>query len=173
MTHEVFFSEPNSLLAINLQLPTQFNFSAHSLAGWRLETRLTLLNWTLLYNHFARTTQKTTYYYEDVFAARRCIATEATRFFLTYWLPREYIYRVVASSERLFWLHFSGFRASCHNINLQRIITLHNQWFSWIQITRESNVLLHGKPGFWGRALFHGFRRLTSYMCNLGHINVN
>jgi hypothetical protein len=28
-------------------------------AGWRLEVRLTLLNWTLLYNRFARTTQKT------------------------------------------------------------------------------------------------------------------
>jgi hypothetical protein len=32
---------------------------AHIAAGWRLETRLTLLNWTLLYNHFARATQKT------------------------------------------------------------------------------------------------------------------
>jgi hypothetical protein len=32
---------------------------AHIPAGWHLETRLTLLNWTLLYNHFAWTTQKT------------------------------------------------------------------------------------------------------------------
>jgi hypothetical protein len=32
---------------------------AHIPAGWRLETRLTLLNWTLLYNKFAQTTQKT------------------------------------------------------------------------------------------------------------------
>jgi hypothetical protein len=32
---------------------------AHILAGWRLETQLILLYWTFLYNHFARTTQKT------------------------------------------------------------------------------------------------------------------
>jgi hypothetical protein len=32
---------------------------AHILADWPLETRLTLFNWTLLYNHFAQTTQKT------------------------------------------------------------------------------------------------------------------
>jgi hypothetical protein len=32
---------------------------AHMLAGWSLETRLTLLNWTILYNCFARTKQKT------------------------------------------------------------------------------------------------------------------
>jgi hypothetical protein len=31
---------------------------AHILAGWRLETQLTLPNWTLLCNHFARTMQK-------------------------------------------------------------------------------------------------------------------
>jgi hypothetical protein len=44
---------------------------AHILAGWRLETRLTLLNWTLLYNHFARTTQKThpLYCWEGVITA--------------------------------------------------------------------------------------------------------
>jgi hypothetical protein len=41
---------------------------AHVLAGWRLETRL---NWTLVYNHFARTTQKTPplYCWEGVFTA--------------------------------------------------------------------------------------------------------
>jgi hypothetical protein len=44
---------------------------AHIPAGWRLETRLTLLNWTLLYNNFVRTTQKTQppYCLEDVFTA--------------------------------------------------------------------------------------------------------
>jgi hypothetical protein len=41
---------------------------AHILAGWRLETRLTLLNWT---NHFARTKQETQplYCWEGVFTA--------------------------------------------------------------------------------------------------------
>jgi hypothetical protein len=44
---------------------------AHILAGWRLETRLILLNWTLLYSHFTRTKRKTQplYSWEGVFTA--------------------------------------------------------------------------------------------------------
>jgi hypothetical protein len=44
---------------------------AHILTGWRLETRRSILNWTLLYNHFARTTQQTRplYCWEGVFTA--------------------------------------------------------------------------------------------------------
>jgi hypothetical protein len=44
---------------------------AHILAGWSLETRLTLLNWTFICNHFARATRKTRplYCWEGVFAA--------------------------------------------------------------------------------------------------------
>jgi hypothetical protein len=44
---------------------------AHIPAGWRLETHLTLLNWTLLHNNFARTTQETQplYRWEGVFTA--------------------------------------------------------------------------------------------------------
>jgi hypothetical protein len=43
----------------------------HILAGWSLETRLSLLNWNLFYNHFAKTTQKTQSFYcwEGVFTA--------------------------------------------------------------------------------------------------------
>jgi hypothetical protein len=49
---------------------------AHISAGWRLETRLdltrllfsTLCCWTLLYNHFARTTQKT-----ESLLLRKCV----------------------------------------------------------------------------------------------------
>jgi hypothetical protein len=62
ITHEVFFARSNSFLAIaNSEDSTQFNSSVSKLipAGWRLEIRLTLLNRTLLYYHFARTTQKT------------------------------------------------------------------------------------------------------------------
>jgi hypothetical protein len=42
---------------------------AHILAGWRLETRLTLLNWTLLCNYITQTTQKMQplYCWEGVF----------------------------------------------------------------------------------------------------------
>jgi hypothetical protein len=45
---------------------------AHILAGWRLKTQITLLNWNLLYNHFARTTQKTEplYCWEGVYRAQ-------------------------------------------------------------------------------------------------------
>jgi hypothetical protein len=80
ITHEVLFSQPNSFLAIILQLPIpktrldsiQFPCSqAHILEVWRLGRRLTLLSCTLLYNNFARTTQKTQplYCWEGVFTA--------------------------------------------------------------------------------------------------------
>jgi hypothetical protein len=68
ITHEVFFSEPNSLLSIILHLPipkTGLNsipLLPRSYPGRlvsRNSTQLLLLNWTLLYIHFARTTQKT------------------------------------------------------------------------------------------------------------------
>jgi hypothetical protein len=76
ITYEVFFSQPNSFLAIILQLPipkTRLNsipLLPSSYPGRMcLETRLTLLNWTLLYNHSARTTQKIQHFYcwEGVF----------------------------------------------------------------------------------------------------------
>jgi hypothetical protein len=65
LTCGVFLSQPNfSLSILQLLIPTtrsiQFLCSqAHILAGWHPETRLTLLNRNLLYNHFTRTTQKT------------------------------------------------------------------------------------------------------------------
>jgi hypothetical protein len=55
-----------------LRMPTLSVLSqAHILSGWRLETQLTLLNWTLLYNYFARATEKTQppYCWEGVFTA--------------------------------------------------------------------------------------------------------
>jgi hypothetical protein len=62
---------------------------------WRYSTpppqeSLILLNWTLPYNHFSRTTQKTQppYCWEGVF--------RATLHSNGYSLPREYVYRVVA-----------------------------------------------------------------------------
>jgi hypothetical protein len=72
ITHEVFFSQSTSLLTISSQSSSTADslssisscFQAHVPAGWRLETQL-----TLLYNHFARTTQKTKPFYcrEGVF----------------------------------------------------------------------------------------------------------
>jgi hypothetical protein len=60
---EVFFAPPNSFLDIILQLPNQFNSSPPKLISRqdgvsKLESIPIPLNWTLLYNHFARTTQK-------------------------------------------------------------------------------------------------------------------
>jgi hypothetical protein len=68
--HSQFLSCHYSATANSIQfLCTQ----AHIPAGWRLETRLhsTRVNWTLLYNYFARTTQKThpLYCWEGVFTA--------------------------------------------------------------------------------------------------------
>jgi hypothetical protein len=60
------FSQPNSFLAIILHLPipkTRLNsiplLPSSCLGRLVLGTRLTLLNWTPLCNHFTRTTQKT------------------------------------------------------------------------------------------------------------------
>jgi hypothetical protein len=121
ITHEVF-SHPNSFFAIILQLPipktTQFSFEAHILVGWRLETQ-NLLNWTLLCNHFARTTQETQplYCWEGVSTALllgngsypivACVISCSGN-----------VFESLPSSEHLFWLHYSGFWASCRNIIL-------------------------------------------------------
>jgi hypothetical protein len=74
MTHEVFFSQPNSFLAIILQPPTQFKSCALKLISWQADVsklESVLLNWTVLYDHFTRTTQKTqpVYCLEDAFIA--------------------------------------------------------------------------------------------------------
>jgi hypothetical protein len=87
---------------------------AHIPAGWRLETRLpslNSLNWTLLYNHFAPTTLKTQLLccWEGVFTTPLdcCLRIRCRRNVFTDSLP---------SNKRLFWLHYSGFWVSCHNI---------------------------------------------------------
>jgi hypothetical protein len=80
-THEIFFSQPNSFLAIIQRLPipntrlTTVQFLCPKLISWqagisKLDSRL-LHNWTLLYYHFARTTLKTQslYCWEGVFTA--------------------------------------------------------------------------------------------------------
>jgi hypothetical protein len=77
ITHEVFFPQNNSFLAIILQLPipkTQLNsipLLPTSYPGRMASRNSALLNWTLLYNYFACTTQKTKplYWWEGVFTA--------------------------------------------------------------------------------------------------------
>jgi hypothetical protein len=46
-------------LSCNCQLNSIPLLPVHIPAGWRLKLDSILLNWALLYNHFARTTQKT------------------------------------------------------------------------------------------------------------------
>jgi hypothetical protein len=63
ITHEAFFSEPNSFLAMILDSIQFLCSQAHIPAGWSLEIRLdfspALCCRTLLYNHSAGNTQKT------------------------------------------------------------------------------------------------------------------
>jgi hypothetical protein len=90
---------------------------AHILAGWRLETQLTLLNWNVIYNHFALPILKTQplYWCEGVFTVS-----------LQQWKLLDCSLRIrcsgnvitesLPSNELLFWLHYSYSRESCHNI---------------------------------------------------------
>jgi hypothetical protein len=79
----------------------------HTPAGWCLETRL-----TLLYNNFARTTQKTQplYCWES-----RCIAPDVLCCCLRIRCRGNVFTESLPSNERIFWLHYSGFRESYHN----------------------------------------------------------
>jgi hypothetical protein len=81
ITYEVFFSQTNSFLAIILQLPIPKVWlnsipllpgsCPARLASQLDSSRLLILNWSLLYNHFAWTTQKTQLLYcsEGMFTA--------------------------------------------------------------------------------------------------------
>jgi hypothetical protein len=94
----------------------------HILAGWRLETRLhsmPLLSsfGTLLYNDFAQNTQKTQplYCWECVFTAplhsNGSYSIVACVFVaVRICLPTRCL------AMNVYWLRYSGFRASCHNI---------------------------------------------------------
>jgi hypothetical protein len=65
ITHEIFFAKPNSFLAIILQLPipksrlSSIPMFSSSYPGRLASRNSTLFSWSLLYNHFARTTHKT------------------------------------------------------------------------------------------------------------------
>jgi hypothetical protein len=98
-----------------LNLISQLSSSYPSRLASRNSTRL-LLKWTLLYNHFARTTQKTA-----SLLLGRCAysAVAQQRKFLDCCLRiccrRNVFIESLPSNDRLFWLYYSGFRARCHN----------------------------------------------------------
>jgi hypothetical protein len=90
-----FFSPPNSLLAIILQLPTQFNSSAPKLIS--REIGVSKLDWLLQLNSLHGPRRKHSPSTVGMASLQfRSIATEVTRFLLAYSLPREYVYRGVA-----------------------------------------------------------------------------
>jgi hypothetical protein len=87
-----------------------------SQVGSRLETLLTLLNWTLLYNHFTRTRQKTEphYCWEGVFTAP--LHSNGSYLIVGYSLPRERVYRAVAyqwTSPLTSLFRLSGVMSQC------------------------------------------------------------
>jgi hypothetical protein len=98
----------------------QFLYSqAHIPAGWRLETRT--LHWTTSFEIFFMTTlhgpRRKHSLYEGVFTAPfnsnwsySCLRIHCCGNVFTELLPR---------NERLFWLRYSGFRVSWHNIKWQ------------------------------------------------------
>jgi hypothetical protein len=109
---------------------TQFNSSAlklHILAGWRLETRLILLSWTLLYNNFARTIQKTE---EGVFTAPlhvSCVFVAAGMCLPSRWLAMNVYSGVTIPafgrnvtklwSFELWYRVVGGYRSFCFHLN--------------------------------------------------------
>jgi hypothetical protein len=89
ITHGVFLSQPNSFLAIILQLPVQFFCSqANILVGWRLEARLTLLTEIFITALHGPRRKHSLCIFGNACLQRRCIATEVTWMLLAYSLPR-------------------------------------------------------------------------------------
>jgi hypothetical protein len=127
LTHDVFSAQPNSFLAVILQLPIPktrlisiplLPISCPSRLASRNTTQSSQLNSYL--HGFARTTKKThsLYCWEGVFTAslhsNGCYSIVACVF-----MPREWVAESLSSNERLFCLRYFGFRASCHNNNDQ------------------------------------------------------
>jgi hypothetical protein len=121
ITYEFFLSRPNSFLAIILQLPTQFSSSIPKLTSCqagvsKLHTSLNGHNWTPVCNHFARTTQKTQpLCCWKACLQRRYIATDVSCVLHIRCLGNGFT-ELLPSNELLFWLYYSRFRPSCHNI---------------------------------------------------------
>jgi hypothetical protein len=100
----------------------------HILAGWRLETRLIFPNSIFLYNHFARTTQKTQPLFFGIACLHRfCIQRNLLDCCLCIRCRGNMFTESLPSNERLFWLHYCGFRASCHNIFCQSLVERSNR----------------------------------------------
>jgi hypothetical protein len=82
ITHEVFFAPYNSFLAISSQSPStaisktrpnSWQLTLLQLKSLNCWQQLTLLNWTLLYNHFA---ENTAYIVKEACLLFRCLAMD-------------------------------------------------------------------------------------------------
>jgi hypothetical protein len=100
----------------------------HIPAGWRLETWLSLFNQNLLYNHFTLTTQKTQtlYHWEGLFTGLLRINGSYSIVACVFVAAGICLPNRCLTRKRLFWLYYSGFRASCHNTFLNLISQYRN-----------------------------------------------
>jgi hypothetical protein len=103
----------------NSEDSTQFNSSAPKLISWQAGiSEFDQLSWTLLYNHFARTTQKTQHIYcwEGIFIAP--LHSNGSYSIVAYLFVSAGLClpSCCLAMDVYFWLHYSGFRVSCHNI---------------------------------------------------------
>jgi hypothetical protein len=146
ITHEVFYSQPNYFLAIILQLPTQFSSSAPKLTSrqagvskldWLFSTELFFIA-TL---HGSRRKHRLSIVGKAC-VQRCCIPMEVTRLLLAYLFAARFT-ESLPSNKRLFWLHYTGFRESCHNIKMHLKETDRRVWtgFIWLRI-RSNGVAL-------------------------------
>jgi hypothetical protein len=98
ISHELFFAQPNSFLAIILPTANSIQFlcsQAHIPAGWRLETRLFSAELFFIATLHGPRREHNLFIIGKACLHRRCIAAEVTRLWLAYSLQRECVYRVV------------------------------------------------------------------------------
>jgi hypothetical protein len=103
---------------------------AHILAGWRLETRFYSTTTEVF---FIRTLHGPRRKYSlsvvgEACLQRRCMATEFIRPLLRIRCRGNVFTESLPSNERLFWLHYSGFRASCHNTVVRTFVLHPEDW---------------------------------------------
>jgi hypothetical protein len=123
--HQVLFSQPNSFLAIMLQLSIpKTRLNSIPLLPSSYPGRLASRNSTRLFSseHSFLTTFKGSRRKHCVSIVgktrlqRRCIATKLLDCCLRICCHGNVFTQSMPSNEHLFWLHYYGFRASCHSI---------------------------------------------------------
>jgi hypothetical protein len=105
-THSIQFS---AATAISSHVSSQSS-TLDCLLTWNFGTRLTLLNWPFLYNHFARTEQKTPFPTIPLWWVYRSVPSKRVLLLLrAYSLPWMFT-ESLPSNGRLLWLQYSRLR---------------------------------------------------------------